>query len=229
MPFVDLLQIMDFSLHHAIVRMPKGDLLRQCRGIPMGGPLSPGATIVTCAWMEQEFLHGLHDVDKTYFKTKRYMDDVILVSKEGGCWDHSHFLRALTTDCYMPPLNLEKPDVDNVFLETEFNICGDTITHRLKNDNKDASNPKIWRYQHFNSYAPYARKRAAITNALQKIGFHASDEAQIIGSGIAKMREFIQLGYPYTVLKYCANTIANNNDARAWNVVLRAIRKDLGT
>ena len=206
--------------------MPNGELLKQCKGIPMGGPLSPGATIVTCAWMEQEFLHSLHKEDRSYFTAKRYMDDVIMVCKDGGCWDHSHFLHELTTNCYMPPLNLE-PSAEGVFLETEFEICNNQIVHRLKNDNKDARHPKVWRYQHFNSYAPYARKRAAITNALNKVSFHASDEAQIIGSGITKMREFIQAGYPYTVLKYCANTVANKDNMRAWNIVLKTLRKDM--
>ena len=129
-PFVDLLQIMDFSLHHALVRMPNGEILRQCKGIPMGGPLSPGATIITCAWMEQEFMHGLHDDDKDCFSAKRYMDDVILVCKECEGWDHEHFMQDMTSNCYMPPLNLE-PSKDGVFLETEFLIKNNKIVHRL--------------------------------------------------------------------------------------------------
>ena len=154
------------------------------------------------------------------------MDDVILVCKECEGWDHEHFMQDMTSNCYMPPLNLE-PSKDGVFLETEFLIKDNKIVHRLKNDNKDATHPKVWRYQHFNSYAPYARKRAAITNALQKVAFHASDEAQMIGSGITKMREFVHAGYPFSVLKYCANTISRDDTLRAWNTVLKAVRKDM--
>ena len=36
-----------------------GELLLQKQGIPMGDPVSPGMTIVACAWMERTWLTGL--------------------------------------------------------------------------------------------------------------------------------------------------------------------------
>ena len=71
------------------------------------------------------------------------------------------------------------------------------------------------------------REQRLLTHLINKVSFHASDEAQIIGSGITKMREFMQAGYPYTVLKYCANTVANEDNMRAWNTVLKTLRKDM--
>ena len=44
-PFQVMLDVMEFSLDYAIVKMPDGKLMRQAKGIPMGDPLSPGMTI----------------------------------------------------------------------------------------------------------------------------------------------------------------------------------------
>ena len=123
----------------------------------------------------------------------------------------------------MPPLTLE-PSPDGVFLETEFDVVNNEIYHRLKNDNKKAQEPCVWRYHHYNSYAPYAQKRAAISSALKKIVVHASDERNIICGGIRKLKEFVMLSYPFSVLKYCANVAASQGHARAWNVVLKNLR-----
>ena len=56
LPFDVMIDVMDFALDHAIVRMPDGTLKRQKEGIPMGDPLSPAMTIITCAWMENEWM-----------------------------------------------------------------------------------------------------------------------------------------------------------------------------
>ena len=81
-----------------------------------------------------------------------------------------NFQDKLTKHCYAPPLSLE-PSKEGVFLETEFEIVRNKIVHRLKNDNKDAFQPHIWRYQHYNSFAPYVRKRAVIMAAFNKVHF----------------------------------------------------------
>ena len=53
------------------------------------------------------------------FVAKRYMDDVIALYAMSDTWDHDEFKRSLQTQCYMPPLKLEKGS-DNTFLETTF-------------------------------------------------------------------------------------------------------------
>lgn len=219
-PFIDLIQIMQFSLDHAVIKMPNGKLLRQNTGIPMGDNLSPGETVIACAWMENEYMSSIAEEDKKHFLAGRYMDDVILVTKNETKWDNKHFEKELTKYCYVPPLSLE-PSKEGVFLETEFEIQDNHITHRLKNDNKDAFKPQIWRYQHFNSYAPYIRKRAVITAALKKVQFHASDKQQCVLSGIDKVREFMVAGYPDSVIKYCTNVMASQHDYWAWKEVYK--------
>ena len=42
---------MEFSIDNALIKMPDGTLMKQNKGIPMGGPMSPGMTIAT-------FVHG---------------------------------------------------------------------------------------------------------------------------------------------------------------------------
>ena len=169
-------------------------------------------------WMEQEYMNCLHEEDKKHFQAGRYMDDIILVSKEETGWDSKRFQEEFTKQCYVPPLSLE-PSKDGVFLETEFEVCKNQVAHRLKNDNRDAWNPQIWRYQHFNSYAPYLRKRAIIIAALKKVQFHASNKQQCILSAILKVREFMVAGYPDSVIKYCTNIMATNHDFWAWKEV----------
>ena len=128
-------------------------------------------------------------------------------------------------DVYVPPLKPE-PGKPGVFLETEFKIIDDKIVCRLKNDNVDVEHPTIWRYQHFNSYAPYVRKKATITAALQKVELHASNEKGMVTSAIHKLKEFVRAGYPYKVLKYCCNRRAAVRYAHAWNKVCVIIKHE---
>ena len=222
-PFIDLLEIMQFSLDHAVIKMPDGKLKRQTQGIPMGDNISPGETVIACAWMEKEYMKTLQDEDKKHFKAGRYMDDVILIYKEEEKWDNKTFHDDLTKHCYAPPLTLE-PSKDGVFLETEFEIVKNKIVHRLKNDNKNAFQPHIWRYEHYNSFAPYVRKRAVIMAAFNKVQFHASDRHQCTLSGILKAREFMAAGYPDSVIKYCTNIMASHHDFKAWKDVYAKYR-----
>ena len=157
------------------------------------------------------------------------MDDVITVCKNTVGWDKDFFHEELKSKCYVAPLTLE-PSKEGVFLETEYEIREQRIVHRLKNENVDAHQPEVWRYQHFNSYQPYARKRATITTALWKASFFASDDEQLIHSAVLKLKEFIRAGYPYTVLKYCTNTVGSNrcsnasgraHSTRLWRTILK--------
>ena len=97
----------------------------------MGDNISPGEIVIACAWMEKEYMQTLQDEDKKHFTAGRYMDDVILIYKEGGKWDSKKFQDKLTKHCYAPPLTLE-PSKEGVFLETEFEIVRNKIVHRLK-------------------------------------------------------------------------------------------------
>ena len=76
------------ALDHAFVRMPDGTIRRQMEGIPMGDPLSPGMTIGTCAWMEDEWMQTIDEETKKYFRMKRYMDDVLYVYAKNENWEH---------------------------------------------------------------------------------------------------------------------------------------------
>ena len=78
MPFEVLLDVMEFALNNAIVKMPDGTLLRQMKGIPMGDPLSPAMTIGACAWMEEEWMQQIDEDTKRKFVAKRYMDDILV-------------------------------------------------------------------------------------------------------------------------------------------------------
>ena len=110
----------------------------------MGDPISPGMTITTLAWMENEWMQQIHPHDKRYFRGARYMDDVLLIYADSPNWDARKFCDDFAqSTCYHPPLNLVDGQ-ENTFLETRFHIEGDTIHHWLKNDNE--THTKVWRY-----------------------------------------------------------------------------------
>ena len=53
-PFDVLVDLLNFSLDNAILRMPNGSLWKQEKGVPMGDAISPGATIIALAYMKTE-------------------------------------------------------------------------------------------------------------------------------------------------------------------------------
>ena len=58
----------------------------------MGDPVSPGLTIGTCAYMEDNFMRNIEEDTKQFFKAKRYLDDVLIVTadnKNGTVWSSS--------------------------------------------------------------------------------------------------------------------------------------------
>ena len=220
-PFCDLTRILKFSLEHAVVRMPDRRLLVQNTGIPMGDALSPGATIMACAWMEHSYMEGISQRDRQYFKAGRYMDDLIVAYADTDEWDAAAFLQSVSDDCYVAPLTLE-PSKPGVFLETEFEVIRGRIVHRLKNDNTDANNPKVWRNQHYNSYSPFMRKRAAIIAALRKTVAQASDDTQIIVASIRKLHEYRAAGYPDSVLSDVCRHMGRLHSTSVWGAVRTA-------
>ena len=108
MPFQVMLDVAEFSLDFAMVKMPDGTILRQVKGIPMGDPISPGMTIGTCGWMENEWMQTLTKEDKRYFRAKRFMDDILLVYAQTPRWDAARFVSDMQQSViYQEPLCLE--------------------------------------------------------------------------------------------------------------------------
>ena len=218
-----MLDVMDFSLDNAFVKMPDGQLLRQRNGIPMGDPLSPGMTIITGAWMEDGWLQTIHDDDKDYFRARRFMDDIIMVYAKCDGWDASEFLRDFTeSQCYQKPLTLEDGR-DGVFLETAFWTQDNHFRYHLKNDN-EGGQTKIWRYHRWHSHTPYLQKRGTLTACLRKIQHMASDPAALGRSALDKIAEFRRLGYPIGVLRKTCSFLAASQGIGTWITVRDALR-----
>jgi hypothetical protein len=220
-PFEVMLDVMDFALDNAIVKMPDGQLWRQIEGIPMGDPLSPGMTIGACAWMEEEWMETLDDKDKERFGAKRFMDDILLIKAKHG-WDAEKFTTDfIESECYQKPLELEAGN-EGTFLEVRYKIEGNTIRYKLKNDNEGGEN-KIWRYQHFESNSPIGQKKATLIASLRKAHKYASDTEMLHEGAMAKIEEFAKLQYPCGMLKTaCGELWASTRDP-AWLDIKKAI------
>jgi len=131
-------------------------------------------------------------------------------------WDHERFLADFErSECYMQPLKLEdsKPDT---FLETSFEIKGNRVDHWLKNDNKHGEEPRIWRYQTYASYVPFARKKANLLASLTKVERMANTQAQLMQSAKAKLWEFERLGYPRGLRRLACAYIATTSGNGVW-------------
>ena len=222
-PFQVMLDVMEFSLDFTLIRMPNGAILRQAHGIPMGDPLSPGMTIGTCAWMEQEWLQTVAMADRKYFRMKRFMDDILMVYAKTRAWDSEQFVADFAeSHCYQEPLKLE-PGNDGVFLETRYWIEGGHIKHRLKNDN-EGGGKKVWRYQHWYSNSSFLQKRATLTACLRKVHQMASGPEQVFRGALEKIAEFRRLHYPLSVLQKACNYLGATSGEGTWITVRNALR-----
>ena len=165
-PLEELKDILEFALDNAYIKMPDGTIRHQVQGIPMGDPLSPGMTIMTCAWMEREWMSGLRAMDTIFFKAARYMDAIMLFYSKNPIWASERFLQDFSkSECYWAPLKLEEAEPGK-FLETSYVKEGSHISYRLKNVNEESI--KVWRYHHYRSRLAYATKRATMMAALRK-------------------------------------------------------------
>ena len=163
-------------------------------------------------------MNTVAEESKKFFRTARYMDDVLCIYAESTRWDHEAFLKYQGEECYMPPLKLEAAG-SNVFLETEFEIKKDGIQHRLKNVNEEKGAPKVWRYQHYDSYGSYVQKKGVLLGCLRKVDKMASDRKQLLISGRRKMAEFERLGYPAAVRRYACSVVARDSGNGGWIVI----------
>jgi hypothetical protein len=219
-----LLDVMEFSLDNAIIEAPEGygALLRQVRA--MGDPISPGMTIGTCAWMENEWMGSLSRADKEMFRAKRYMDDILMIYSKNPSWDHERFLKDFEkSECYQAPLELEegKP---GTFLETTFELQENgTFRHWLKNENEQGEAPKIWRYSEFRSHGKFEQKRALITGRMRAVHKMASDKEALRDSALQKLEEFRRLGFPPGLLRGVCNFMGATTGEGAWIGVRNAL------
>jgi len=212
----DLVDILEFALDNAYIKMSDGRILRQAQGIPMGGPLSPAMCNGTCAWMEEEWLAGLDPTTRIFFEAYRYMDDILLLTSGNRRWRRGDFMDDfLASQCYWEPLHLT-PGAPDVFLETTFTInTKGQVSHRLKNANETGCN--VWRYHHYGSHIDYATKRKVLLSTLRKVDDMASDSVQLARSARAKLMEFANLGYPKGILHFMCGIVAlESNEPATW-------------
>ena len=224
LPFQIMLDIIDFSLDFAFVRMPSGQLLQQMQGVPMGDPTSPGMTVGTCAWMEKEWIKSIDPTDRKRFAARRFMDDIMIIYREDPDWDHHRFISDFRrSECYQQPLTLTDGR-EGVFLENKFWVKKNKIDFTIKNDNEEKNT--IWRYHHFYDNTTYEQKRATLVACLRKVQHLSSDPVLMGDAALAKIAEFRRLRYPVSVLcKICSFLGASSGEA-TWIAVRNALRYD---
>ena len=216
-PLQVMLQVAEWSLESSYVKL-EGKILRQVAGIPIGNPISPAMTNASCSWMEQEFNASLSPEDKKWFRAGRYVDDIMLMTAKNEAWDHARFERDFETSIYFPPLKLEDASERNHgnYLEMEWAVVNNQMVHRLKNENQVGEAPQVWRYQHFESHASRAQKRALVSSSLQRVQRMASSADQVVGSAMQKLAEFTRLKYPTGILRSACTYVAATSGNARW-------------
>ena len=183
-PFETLMDVVEFALENTLVKdIRDGQLWRQSV-VLMGDPHSPGMTIGTCAWMEDEWMQTIDTETKKYFRAKRYMDDVLYVYAKNGSWEHDRLWENLCQECYLPPLKLEQGK-DGTFLETSFTITDNQVETWLKNDNK-IGETKVTRYANIECYSTFEQKKQVLNNCLRKVHEMANNDMRLKQSAIQK-------------------------------------------
>ena len=174
-------------------------------------------TILTCAWMEREWVNGLHPMDRLYFKGARYMDDILIFLSKTHKWDHVKFLEDFArSECYWKPLKLENAGVGQ-FLETSYEKVGQNVTYRLKNANEVHNN--VWRYHHYQSRMDYTTKRSTLLSSLRKTFTMASDNEQCLIGLEAKCKEFLLLGYPVGIIRHMCSRLFYETNAELFQIL----------
>ena len=74
----------------------------------------------------------------------------------------------------------------------------------------------MWRYQHINSYTPYAQKRSTLISTLKKVDYFASGDDERYTSALAKLDEFADLSYPSRMLKYACQRVGRETGHSVW-------------
>ena len=95
--------------------------------------------------------------------------------------------------------------------------------HQVARTQNAGGEKNVWRYQHFDSYASYAQKRATLKACLVKVQKMASDRDAVEQSGWDKVQEFVDLGYPRAMLKSLCNLMGARTRERGWFEIRDAI------
>ena len=173
-------------------------------------------TIVTCAWMEQQWMNTLTPVEKASIQAVRFMDDILMVYAANPMWESDDLIRRFTkSECYKEPLTLTDAK-DSTFLETTFSITDNKFRYWLKNENSVVQPHTIWRYQHFASATAFQQKRAVIMACMKKIQLLTSDQSALYSSATQKLAEFARLQYPISVLRGACTYMAATTAEYAW-------------
>ena len=66
-------------------------------------------------------------------------------------------------------------------------------------------------------------KRATLLSTLRKVDLHASDGKQLQISAMAKVNEFLRLGYPAGTLRFMCSTLALETRRTEWYQIRKLI------
>jgi hypothetical protein len=139
--------------------------------------------------------------------------------KKNG-WNKEEFEKKLKLEVYKEPLTLKESEY-GVFLESKFRIQGNYIFYRIKNVNENGERV-VWRYSDYNSYGPIWQKLSTMNATLKKVDSLAGQGSELLESGLHKLREYANLGYPRKIRKEACFRMVDETGHKLWAAVAKA-------
>ncbi|GBG63988.1 hypothetical protein CBR_g40232 [Chara braunii] len=226
----------DFQLENTYF-LVSNTVLRQKKGIPMGGRASPSLACIMCMMAEHQFLWSL-GTDSKFITGKRYIDDLLVVSffrlTDQTGRSNAEKRLDLVTNCYPDGLVLERTDPGNGildFLETRLVVSGDTtailMSHKFKNvDTIWEEGPlRFQTFKNFSSFGPRMAKFATVANTIQRIANNSNDSGLTCLNVLSLVEELWKLDYPGKVVTTGLRWMEKRDEPLFWGKMTEVVEQ----
>jgi hypothetical protein len=205
----DILQFAKFELENTFFRVGTTIILKQKKGISMGGYQSPPMAMIVAAAAEHKWMSSL-GADQKYIRGARYVDDgVVFFDLNRLKQPLDVYVEALKNDVYPPSLELEitGQGLHTQILEAEVHIQPSCVT--LRHFNKNATSVLLGDGQKIRKFIPWSSAhskslfRNVILGLLHRMSFNTTVDSinTLAWAWKAYVIEMKTLCYPSSVIK----------------------------
>jgi hypothetical protein len=205
----DILQFAKFELENTFFRVGTAHILKQKKGISMGGYQSPPMAMIVAAAAEHKWMNSL-GIDQKFIRGARYVDDgVVFFDKNRLKHPLDVYIESLTNSVYPPSLELEitGQGLDTQILEAEIFVKPSCVT--LRHFNKNATSVLLGEGQKIRKFIPWSSAhskslfRNVILGLLHRMSFNTTLESisNLVLPWTSYVLEMKTLYYPRRIIE----------------------------
>ena len=228
----DILQFAKFELENPFFRVGTAHILKQKKGISMGGYQSPPMAMIVAASAEHKWLNSL-GIDKKRIRGARYVDDgVVFFDKSRLQHPLEVYIESLTNSVYPPSLELEitGQGLDTQILEAEIFVKNYVVT--LRHFNKNATSVLQGEGQKIRKFIPWSSAhsktlfRNVILGLLHRMCFNTTLDSitNLVIPWTSYVLEMKSLAYPRRIIEEAISKFLHHTriqDSKStWTAVL---------